>query len=150
MTRVEQEADPAKRLQRMLAPAFDPNRLAVVESDPPFALAGTDQAGKVQVNAYKPAEMSLAAETTANALLVVGEKYYKGWQAAVNGKPADIVPVNHILRGVYLPPGNHTVAFRFDPLPFRIGTWLTLGSFAVFALVAAREWLFRRRSGNVT
>ena len=150
VTRVEQEADPAKRLQRMLAPAFDPNRLAVVESDPPFALAGTDQAGKVQVNAYKPAEMSLAAETTANALLVVGEKYYKGWQAAVNGKPADIVPVNHILRGVYLPPGNHTVAFRFDPLPFRIGTWLTLGSFAVFALVAAREWLFRRRSGNVT
>ncbi len=149
VSRAELEADPVKRLQRMLAPGFDPARLALVESAPPFALAGTDQLGKVQVKTYKPAEMSLAAEITANSLLVVGEKYYQGWIATVDGKPTEIVPVNHTLRGVYLAPGNHTVAFRFDPLPFRIGKWLTLGSFALFGLVALREWFLHRSSSNV-
>jgi hypothetical protein len=50
---------------------------------------------------------------------------------------------------VYLTPGTHTVEFVFDPLPFKIGKWLTLGSFAFFAALLAREFLNRRKQrGN--
>ena len=145
VSRAEPVADPAKRLQRLLEPDFDPASLALVEAAPPFALSGAEQSGTVSVTTYRSAAMSLAVETTANTLLVVGEKYYQGWQAAIDGKPAEIVPVNHILRGVYLTPGKHTVEFRFDPLPFRIGKWLTLGSFGIFALFMIRELGVRRR-----
>ncbi len=92
------------------------------------------------------ANISLSRRATPrNALLVLGEKYYKGWKATVDGKPTDIVLVNHILRGVYLPPGTHTVEFRFDPLPFKIGKYLTLASFALFAGMLIREWLICRK-----
>jgi hypothetical protein len=37
------------------------------------------------------------------------------------------------------------VEFVFDPLPFKIGKWLTLASLAFIALLSVREWLIRRK-----
>ncbi len=83
-----------------------------------------------------------------NVLLVLGEKYFRGWRATVDGKKTEIYPVDHILRGVYLTPGTHDVEFVFDPLPFKIGKWLTLLSFAFFAAMLGREVWIRRRQGE--
>ena len=63
----------------------------------------------------------------------------------MDGKPVEIYPVDHVLRGVYLTPGTHRVEFRFDPLPFKIGKYLTLGSFAFFVAMLIREWRIRKR-----
>ena len=68
-----------------------------------------------------------------------------GWKATVDDKSVDIQRVNYILRGVYLTPGTHKVEFRFDPLPFKIGKYLTLASFALFAGMLIREWRLRRK-----
>jgi hypothetical protein len=39
------------------------------------------------------------------------------------------------------------VEFEFDSLPFRIGKWLTLASFAFFVMMLGREvWIRRVRS----
>jgi hypothetical protein len=122
----------------------------LVESAPPFALSPAPKPGKCCCNSTQmkgSVYLLLSAQTVC---LVLGEKYHKGWKAQIDGKPAEIVPVNHILRGVYLTPGKHTVEFRFDPLPFKIGKWLTLGSFALFGVVALREWWLRRREHGST
>ncbi len=142
-------AQPQQVLGVMLSEQFDPRQLAVVEAPPPLALpqptassaAGT---GNVRITRYEGECIELAVTPSANALLVLGEKYYRGWQATVDEKPVDIQRVNYILRGVYLTPGTHKVEFRFDPLPFRIGRFLTLASFALFAGMMIREWLIKR------
>jgi hypothetical protein len=149
VNRVEVLADSGQRLKRLQQASFDPAHTAVVESHPLVPLVASEQPGVVTLQLNQAERMVLAAETATTSLLVVGEKYYQGWQATVNGKSAPIVPVNHILRGVYLPPGSHTVEFRFDPLPFKIGTWLTLGAFALFALIAVWEWVMHRNKSNV-
>lgn len=146
VNRVEVIADSDQRLKRLQEASFNPARTAVVESQPLVPLAAAEQAGTVTVQLSRAEWMVLGAETSATSLLVVGEKYYQGWQATVNGKSAPIVPVNHILRGVYLPPGKHRIEFRFDPLPFKIGKWLTLGACALFSLLVLREWLRSGRS----
>jgi hypothetical protein len=130
-------------------PQFEPARFALVESKPPIAVAGYDGSprqapGSVRVTRYETDRLEVEATVTAPALLVVGDKYYKGWQSFVDGSSVENVPVNHVLRGVYLSPGNHKVEFRFDPLPFKIGKYLTLGSLALFAGMLIREWLLRR------
>jgi hypothetical protein len=128
-------------------PAFQPARVALVETPPPLALAPygeSVQAGSARVDIYSPNRIVVSAASGANSLLVLGEKYYKWWYATVDGKPAEIYPVDHILRGVYLPPGNHTVEFVFDPLPFKIGKYVTLATLAFFALLFGREFLLRR------
>jgi uncharacterized membrane protein YfhO len=82
------------------------------------------------------------------ALLVLGEKFYRGWKARDNGHDLDIIPVNHILRGVYLQPGTHEVEFVFDPWPFKVGKYLTFTSFAIFLAFLGWEW--RRKKSRVT
>jgi hypothetical protein len=126
---------------------FDPLRQAFVESQPPLPMSADvrDIDGSVQIDRFESRRIEISARTPVNALLVLGEKYYKGWRVRIDGTPADIQRVNYILRGVYLPAGNHRVEFVFDPTPFKVGKWLTLSSFAIFALVLLREvWLCRR------
>jgi hypothetical protein len=130
-------------------PGFDPRKVAIVESPPPFPMADPNSGtvvppGGVTVEAYEGERIALTAKSPMNALLVLGEKYHRGWKASVDGKAAVIQPVDHLLRGVYLTPGEHRVVFLFDPLPFKIGKWLTLASFAFFAVMLGREWLRRR------
>jgi hypothetical protein len=132
-------------------PSFNPQKIAVVESASPLPISGIDNQslvlqGGVIVDRYENDIITISAETPVNSLLILSEKYYKGWNATVDGKPVEIFPVNYILRGVYLPPGKHKVEFIFDPLPFKIGKYLTLGSFALFAAMLIREWLIRKRA----
>jgi len=135
--------------QVLPSPNFNPRNAALVESAPPIQIdsAGNPQPGfrgEVTLNHYEGNRIDLTASASSNSLLVVGEKYYQGWKAFVDGKPVEIYPVDHVLRGVYLAPGQHTVKFVFDPLPFKIGKYLTLTSFAVFAAMLVREWRYRR------
>jgi len=150
VSQVKVETDPLQRLKQMQGLSFDPSLTALVESTPPLPLKSTPKSGEVRLERYEGERMSLLASVSSNSLLVLGEKYHAGWKAQIDGKPVEIVPVNHILRGVYLTPGKHTVEFRFDPLPFKIGKWLTLSSFALFGLFAVREWWLRRRDNAGT
>ena len=139
------ETNPERRMAIISSsPQFDPSRHALVEAPPGLALGG-GVAGDALVTRYEANHISVDVRAAANSLLVLGEKYARWWSAEIDGKPAGIVPVNHVLRGVYLTPGQHKVEFRFDPLPFKIGKYLTLCSFAVFAAMLVREWLLRRK-----
>lgn len=144
---VQLVADPRQRLMFMESPYFDPAAVGLVESLPPPGMvpAGRGKAdGRVSVEGYEPNKIVVRAATSQNALLVLGEKYYKWWRAWVDGKEQEIHPVDHILRGVYLGPGEHRVEFVFDPLPFKIGKYLTLASIAFFILMLMREIRLRR------
>jgi hypothetical protein len=145
--------NPVQTVGILQNPSFDPRRLALVESPPPIYMAGSESSavaspGEVRVTRYEGEHIEIQADVTGNALLVLGEKYYNSWKVKVDGKSADIYPVNHILRGVYLIPGSHTVKFVFDPLSFKIGKYLTLTSFLFFALLLGREAWLRRRSNR--
>ena len=143
----------ADRLGALQSPQFDPRLVALVESEPPIRLSDPTRPpsgppGQVRVLRYEGERIDLEAAVGINSLLVLGEKYYKGWRATVNGKQAEIFPVNHVLRGVYLTPGTHKVEFVFDPMPFKVGKYLTLLSFTLFAVLLGRElWLRRARQG---
>ncbi len=142
------ETNPERRLMILnSSPQFDPARQALIEAPPGLALGG-GVTGNSVVTRYEANDISVDVHAAANVLLVLGEKYYKGWEATVDGKQSDIVPVDHVLRGVYVQKGEHTVEFRFDPLPFKIGKYLTLASFALFAGMLIREWLLHRKRLN--
>jgi hypothetical protein len=134
-------------LQILQNPAFNPRKIALIESTPPITMDKNPQTSnvKVVVDRYEGKRIDLSATTLVNSLLVLGEKYYQGWNAFVDGKRVQIYPVNNILRGVYLTPGTHKIEYVFDPLPFKIGKYLTLGSFVLFAGMLIREWRIRKK-----
>ena len=140
--------DGRQRLSMMnSSPEFIPARVALVESPPPVQMAQFPSApsGTAAVNIYTPNRIVVQATVVQNSLLVIGEKYYRWWYAYVDGTKSDIVPVDHVLRGVYLTPGNHTVEFVFDPLSFKAGKYLTITSLIFFMALFGREWWLRRK-----
>ena len=98
--------------------------------------------GRVTLVADEAQRVTLRAETTAPAFLVLSDTYYPGWGALVDGSPTPILLANYTFRAVYLPPGAHTVTFAFEPTSVRLGRLISLATLAL-TLVAVVA-LYRR------
>lgn len=71
--------------------------------------------GEVKLKMYSPHNMIYSVNTDGDALAVFSELYYKnGWTATIDGKSAEILRVNYLLRGLEIPKGDHEVVFSFD------------------------------------
>jgi len=82
--------------------------------------------------------------------LVLADQMYPGWQVEVDGEPRPILRINYILKGVFLPEGEHLVRFFFRSHSFRMGLVLTLTSLGIVVLaalfVAIMRWRGRLRA----
>jgi uncharacterized membrane protein YfhO len=47
--------------------------------------------------------------------VVLSDQYYPGWRARVDGEETDIFRANGVVRGVVVPPGEHTLTFSYRP-----------------------------------
>jgi hypothetical protein len=76
---------------------------------------------------HTPAELALATpnrllvRATGPGLLAVSELAHPGWEALVDGTPAEILPVDGVLRGVYLGDGQHEVEMIYRPWTVTVG-----------------------------
>lgn len=64
---------------------------------------------------------------------------YPGWRARIPGRELEIVSINGVFMGVEVPEGVHQVAFRFEPLSFRIGLLLGLVGIGLLALLRWKD-----------
>jgi hypothetical protein len=76
----------------------------------------------------------LEVAATGPGLLVLADRWARGWSATVSGVPATIWRVDGVLRGVELPPGAQTVTFVYEPTTWRIG--VAIGAFGLLGLAA--------------
>jgi hypothetical protein len=108
---------------------------AVVEGLAGFATQPhpTDRA---DLSAYSPEAIEIRTTTQEEALLVLSDTFYPGWQATVDGVVTPIHPANYLFRGVVVPPGEHTVRFFYQPDSWRHGLLLSgLGGVMVLGFV---------------
>jgi hypothetical protein len=80
---------------------------------------------------------------------VLSEVYYPlGWDAFIDGKKADYIKTDYVLRGMYVPAGNHEIEFRFEPRSFTIGRMITIiANIIVFlAMIVAIVFYIRRKT----
>ena len=129
-------------------PAFDARRVAITEEPLPGLERGGARAsappGDTRLVRYEDERVVAVASARRPSLLVLTDVHYPGWKATVDGRPAEVERVNHLLRGVVVPAGTHRVELRYEPLSWRIG-WIVscLGLLAVAAVAVAG--LRRRR-----
>jgi hypothetical protein len=136
-------------LKLLASTNFDPWQTVLVSTPLPAPAAPNQDAGPVEFKSYSPKDIRLDAQVAVPAVLLLNDKFDPYWRVLVDGKPAELLRCNYIMRGVYLTPGQHTVEFHFR-LPSKplyislvaIATGLLLGGVLLF--------LSRRRPPNRT
>jgi hypothetical protein len=132
----------------LVAPGFEPRREALVDRVPP-ALAGAGGAapdGEVEIALDLPERVVLRTHGERNALVVLADAWFPGWEVSVDGARAEPLRADVAFRAVAVPPGAHEIEWRYRPRPLRTGAALAaLAVLAVAAALAAERRLSRAR-----
>lgn len=98
---------------------------------------------QVNITDYGFNEVMLEVKTPEPGLLVLSDANYPGWRAKVNGELQEIHLVNGLFRGVFLPAGDHTVVFQFQPATLYWGLGLASISLLIaFSLLVKAQKFF--------
>ncbi len=133
-------------LHKLAAPAFDPAQTVLLDSPLPEANpagAAGENSGTVEFKSYAPTKIVFDAHASAPSILLLNDKYDPNWRVSVDGKPAELLRCNFIMRGVYLTPGAHTVEFQFS-LPGKLLD-ITLAAIATGMVLAGTLIFLTRR-----
>ena len=64
---------------------------------------------------YNPDYLKYRSHSATERLAVFSEVYYSpDWRAYIDGKPAEYIRANYILRAMVIPAGDHVIEFRCE------------------------------------
>ena len=130
------------------SPLFDPEKYAILEKNINVPLGPIDDTSSVQITNYTPHRIDIMVNTPSAGLLVLSEIYYPaGWEAILDGEPAEIHKTNYVLRSIVVPAGQHDVTFEFKPNSFVVGHAVSrISSFLILViLLGAGAWQIRKK-----
>src|ERR1017187_1331133 len=128
---------------------FDPAKTVIIsipQKDLPV-VATNENSGTVEFKNYAPKHLAFAANANAPSVLLLNDKYDPHWSVTVDGKPAELLRCNFLMRGVYLTPGQHTVQFDFS-LP-NMPLYITLAAMGVGLCLVGCLLLASKRGSSI-
>jgi len=141
-----QQTKPKDALEMLQSGKTDPKKTVLLQKKPPALSkpsgASVDQAS---VTSYKANQIELNVTTKAPGMLMLSEVYYPAWKAYVDGKPVSTYRADYLLRAVSIPAGKHTVEFRYESTPLRIGMVISLITCAALISLAVAAVVQHRR-----
>ena len=132
-------------LERTLS--LDPFQSVVLEDASAFDTLSTSIApggaeNKSRIISSSPNAVVVEAAPVQDGWVLLLDNWYPGWEASVDsGSGLTRVPVvraDYAFRAVRLPVGKHHIHFRYRPLSFRIGLWLSIAAWILWAVGIAR------------
>ena len=129
------------------------NQAVILEEEFKDALAGKSRSfnseGTVSLSYYEPGKMHYASNISDDGFVVFSEIWYgpdKGWDVTIDGVEAEMLRVNYVLRGLYVPKGQHEIKFVFNPkLKF---AFVSLGFSALIILSILALFYFKWKEGK--
>jgi uncharacterized membrane protein YfhO len=119
-------------------------RRPVIEGAPagPAAVAGPPTTARIV--ASSDTDVTISVTLARPGYVVLGDLFYPGWSARVDGHPARILAANGAFRAVAAGAGRHVVRFVYRPATVWIGGVLTLlgliGGLGVIVASSVRRW----------
>jgi len=132
--------DAGERVARLRA-GYPLLERAIVER-PVEGLARPSAPPQVQVQEREQTRVRVSVRGDADGLLVLADPWYPQWRVRVDGRPAELLRVDHAFRGVRVPAGSHEVVFSYEDRAMRLGVGLALAT----GLALAGAWAWRRRA----
>jgi hypothetical protein len=102
-----------------------------------FANSGVAGESRVEIVHYEGnfIEAQVRGE---GGVLIFSEVHYPGWKATVDGKQAQLVRADYLLRGLCVPAGEHRVELVYDPPLLKLG--FAVSGLALLSIAGAAVW----------
>ena len=81
---------------------------------------------QARITGESPGRVIIETQATVSGWLLLSDVWYPGWIATVDGQIAEVLQADYLFRAVSLDAGVHQVVFRYNPLSFRLGFWVSL------------------------
>lgn len=108
-----------------------------------------DSTATIDLFSYQPNHLVYETSSKTPQLAVFSETYYsKGWNAYINGEPADYFRANYVLRAMAVPEGNNKIEFKFEPKVIQTGSNISLISSIVLLLILLSGLYFTFQKKN--
>lgn len=105
-----------------------------------------DSLSTIRLTSYEPNRLIYKTSSPKDGVVVFSEIYYPGWQATIDGQPADIARADYILRVMNVPGGEHTIEMWFDPQSIHITESIAYAALALLLIgVMVLLWMERRK-----
>jgi hypothetical protein len=130
----------------IMRPEFNPTKEVIIyEKTAHLLKLQTCESNQVKIDTYQPNRVVIQAKTNTSGFLFMGDTYYPGWKAFIDGKETKIYRANYIFRAIEVTPGAHKIEFIYYPQVFKIGM---LGSICTVFLIGIvclskfKTWMF--------
>jgi hypothetical protein len=101
--------------------------------------------GEVKITDYGLHRVDLNVTTERPGLLILADANYPGWEVVVNGEQQEMLEVNGIFRGVFLPAGTHVVSFQFRPTTLYLGLGVAVLGIVLAIAIILSTYRTRRK-----
>ena len=141
--RVRSEPDGARRIE-LLKAITDFREQGLVEDGVSGGWLPNGDAD-VRIAAYGAQAIDLEVAARQATLVATSIPGWRGWQAAVDGRPIAAIAYNHAFLAFRVPEGGHRLSLRYDPEGFRRGAVISLTTLLVSIGWLAALAIRRRR-----
>lgn len=116
-----------------LGEGFNPGLEAVTQEQyiPQTKTYKKDSISTISLASYAPNKLVYSSNTNSEVFAVFSEVFYRGnqdWFSYIDGKPAEHIKVNYVLRGLEIPAGKHEITFEFKPKSVESGKMIDLAA----------------------
>ena len=128
--------DSLETLKLLASPDFDALNTVILAapagSAPP---SGAGSAGQVEIVKRDPNSVTLHAQLSRPAYVLLLERYDPGWQATVDGHATTVWRANQIFRAVYAGAGRHEIRFEYHQRGLVLGGIISLTTLIAMAVL---------------
>ena len=138
LSQVEVVASDEAAYNRLKDPDFSARQTVLLNREPLLFPDAQASGGSAIITRLSPERIEIEVETQGAAVLSLAHPYYPGWEARVNGEPADLLRAYGALSAIALPAGQHVIELDFNPLSWRLGALVSLLALLVYPLSVLR------------
>lgn len=103
----------------------------------------------IYLTSYAPDRLQYRARSANGGVAVFSEVWFPwGWTATVDGKEAQLYPVNYVLRAMRLPAGDHRIEMVFKPKSLQVTNTIATASILLIYLLLVGSLTFMAIGGK--
>ncbi len=116
LTRWTVETNATRLAARLVDPAFQPGAEVLLGAAPAGVTpSGGHATAMVTSMQNRRVVVEVKDVPQAGGVLLLNDRWHENWRATVDGRPAEVLRGNMIMRAVAVPGGAHVVEFRHEP-----------------------------------